>query len=142
MREHDVGAAEVGDRIDAGARGDAIGVDAEFRRLRIGQRFYKIRQDLCQWYELKGIMFGGRLPGYHRHAADMTAELYARKVVWGDLCDPVLSFQLKEGFSYCGVVPDYLPEDTESLGYASVIVWLNPDHDPARPTHFPEHILP
>ena len=44
------------------------------------------------------------------------------------------SFQLREGFSYCGVVEGYLPEDGESGGHASLIVWLNPDHDPGRPT--------
>ena len=26
----------------------------------------------------------------------------------------------------------------ESLGYASLIVWLNPLHDPRRPTRVPE----
>ena len=55
-------------------------------------------------------------------------------MVWGDLRDPVLSFQLREGFSYCGVIEGYLPEDADSHGYASIIVWLNPDYDPSRPT--------
>jgi hypothetical protein len=64
----------------------------------------------------------------------MSAEQYARKVVWGDLHDPVLSFQLREGFSYCGVMANYLEDDIESRGYASIIVWLNPDFDPERPT--------
>ncbi len=58
-----------------------------------------------------------------------------QRVVWGDLRDPVLSFQIREGFSYCGVIEDYLPEDRESLGHASIIVWLNPAYDPDRPTN-------
>nr|WP_306441336.1 GNAT family N-acetyltransferase [Methyloversatilis sp. XJ19-13] len=122
--------------------GAEVFVDPDLRGAGVGHLLYEGRRMLCRAMNLKRIIACGRLPGYHRHAADMTADLYARKVVWGDLRDPVLSFQLKEGFSYLSVVPDYLPEDTESLGYASVIVWLNPDHDPARPTHFPEHILP
>ena len=54
----------------------------------------------------------------------------------------MLSFQLREGFSYCGVIPDYLPEDVESHGNASLIVWLNPDYDPSRPTTIIEDIEP
>ena len=69
-----------------------------------------------------------------------SAEGYAQRVVWGDLRDPVLSFQLREGFSYCGVIDGYIPEDDESLGHASIIVWLNPDYDPSLPTHIPEEI--
>ena len=69
------------------------------------------------------------------------AELYAQKVVWGDLTDPVLNFQLKEGFSYCGVMEGYIPEDHDSRGNASLIVWLNPEYDPARPTTIPENIV-
>lgn len=122
--------------------GAEVFVDPDLRGAGIGHLLYEGRRTLCRAMNLKRIIACGRLSGYHRHAADMSAELYARKVVWGDLRDPVLSFQLKEGFSYCGVVQDYLPEDTESMGHASVIVWLNPDRDPARPTQFPEDILP
>ena len=64
----------------------------------------------------------------------MPIELYAKKVLWGDQFDPVLSFQLREGFRFCGIMKNYIPEDDESSGNASLIVWLNPDHDPQRPT--------
>ena len=33
--------------------------------------------------------------GYHRYADGFSAEFYAQKVVWGDLHDQVLSFQIK-----------------------------------------------
>jgi hypothetical protein len=87
---------------------------------------------------LRRIIACGRLPGYHQYARGMSAELYAKKVVWGDLRDPVLSFQIKEGFQFCGVVTDYIPEDRESCGMASVIVWLNQSHNPKRPTVIPQ----
>jgi len=64
----------------------------------------------------------------------MSIETYAKKVVWGDINDPVLGFQLAEGFRYCGVIENYLPEDAESHGNASLIVWLNPHFNEARPT--------
>ena len=55
--------------------------------------------------------------------------------------DPTLSFQLKEGFHVLAVVPHYLSDDPESLGYAAVIEWLNPElirpeHVVGRPTRF------
>jgi len=55
-------------------------------------------------------------------------------VLWGDLTDPVLSFQLREGFRYCGIMKNYIPDDHESHGNASLIVWLNPDFDTLKPS--------
>ena len=57
---------------------------------------------------------------------EMSAEEYVKRVINGELKDPTLSFQLKEGFSVMAVVPDYLPHDKESLGYAAIIEWINP----------------
>ncbi len=102
-------------------------VDSEFRRLRIGQRFYKMRQDLCQWHELKGIMFGGRIPGYQRLAKQYPdANDYVRAVQESKLRDPVLSFQLRQGFEVLGVLKNYMPEDFESGGNATQMFWRNP----------------
>ncbi|MBU0604519.1 MAG: GNAT family N-acetyltransferase [Gammaproteobacteria bacterium] len=120
--------------------GAEVFVDPAMRGLGVGHLLYEGRRSLCRAMNLKRIIACGRLPGYHEHAADMSVEFYAQKVVWGDLHDPVLSFQLKEDFSYCGVVEDYLPEDHESCGHASIIAWLNPDYDPERPTTIPEEI--
>jgi GNAT superfamily N-acetyltransferase len=120
--------------------GAEVFVDPAMRGLGVGHLLYEGRRSLCRAMNLKRIIACGRLPGYHAHAADMSVEFYAQKVVWGDLHDPVLSFQLKEDFSYCGVVEDYLPEDHESCGHASIIAWLNPDYEPERPTAIPEEI--
>jgi hypothetical protein len=62
-------------------------------------------------------------------------------VVEGLEYDATLSFQLKEGFHVLAVVPHYLTDDPESLGYAAVIEWLNPllirdEHIANRPTRF------
>jgi GNAT superfamily N-acetyltransferase len=103
----------------------------------IGHLLYAGRRSLCKQMNLKRIMACGRLPGYQARAHEMSADLYAQKVVWGDLSDPVLSFQIKEGFSYCRIMPNYIPEDVESAGNSALIVWLNPDYDPQRPTVIP-----
>ena len=122
--------------------GAEVFVDPEVRGLGLGHLLYEGRRNLCRAMNLKRIIACGRLPGYGAHADAMSAEFYAQKVVWGDFTDPVLSFQLREGFSYCGVIPDYLPEDVESHGNASLIVWLNPDYDPSLPTEIKEDIHP
>lgn len=114
--------------------GAEIFVAPDERRNGIGHALYEARRRLCRDLNLRRIIACGRLPGYHEHAATMSPDGYARRVVWGDLEDPILSFQLREGFRYCGVITDYLPQDRASLGCASIIVWLNPDHDPSVPT--------
>lgn len=121
--------------------GAEVFVAPELRGSGVGHLLYEARRTLCRTMNLKRIIACGRLPGYHAYADEMSVEFYAQKVVWGDLRDMVLSFQIKEDFSYCGVVEDYLPEDKESCGHASIIAWLNPDYDPSRPTTIPEEII-
>lgn len=118
--------------------GAEVFVAPDTRGMGVGHALYEARRTLCRAMNLKRIIACGRLPGYHRHASEMSAEDYAKRVVWGDLSDPVLSFQIREGFSYCGVIEGYLPEDHESCGFASLIVWLNPEYDPNQPTRIPE----
>lgn len=118
--------------------GAEVFVDPAVRGKGLGHALYEGRRRLCRAMNLKRIIACGRLPGYHRHAAQMGPEDYAKRVVWGDFNDPVLGFQLHEGFHYCGVIEDYLPEDPESLGHASLIVWLNPAYDARQPTRIPE----
>ena len=122
--------------------GAEVFVDPTRHGAGIGHLLYEGRRNLCRAMNLKRIIACGRLPGYHLCADEMTPELYVQNVVWGDLTDPVLSFQIKEGFSYCRIMDGYIPEDTESLGNAALIVWLNADYDPARPTIIPEEVSP
>jgi len=106
----------------------------------IGKALYKARRELTQRLGLLRIRAGSRLRGYHRYAATLTAEEYVAHVVQGEIGDPTLSFQLNQGFVVLAVVSGYLRHDPESLGYAAVIEWLNPelasttdyDHQPAR----------
>jgi GNAT superfamily N-acetyltransferase len=120
--------------------GAEIFVDPNLHGEGIGHLLYEGRRSLCRAMNLKRIIACGRLPGYHHHADQLSPEFYAQKVVWGDLSDPVLSFQIKEGFSYCRIMDAYIPEDTESLGNAALIVWLNTDYNPKFPTIIPEAI--
>lgn len=109
-------------------------VNTQLRGSGIGHALYRGRRRLCRQLNLKRIIACGRLPGYHNYVDQMSADLYAQKVVWGDIRDPVLSFQLREGFNFCSTVSGYIPEDKESQGYAALIVWLNPRYNKKKPT--------
>lgn len=114
--------------------GAEVFVDPALRGQRIGHNLYEGRRQLCRSLNLHRIIACGRLPGYSAVANEMSVELYTKKVLWGDLVDPVLSFQLREGFRFCGIMSDYLPDDIESCGQASLIAWVNKDYDPTRRT--------
>ena len=122
--------------------GAEVCVDPDHRGHGIGHALYEARRQLCRVMNLKRIIAGGRLPGYGKHAAHMAPEEYAKRVIWGDFYDPVLRFQLDEGFDYCGILHGYLPTDPESIGNAALIVWLNRDYDASRPTQLPTKDLP
>ena len=107
--------------------GAEVMVDPAIQRRGIGKRLYNARREIVRRLGLLRIRAGARLRGYHRHAAKLTPEQYVEKVVAGELRDPTLSFQLREGFQVVAVVPSYLRNDPESLGHAVVIEWLNPD---------------
>lgn len=93
----------------------------------IGQKLYAARREIVRRLVLLRIRAGARLAGYRRYAGQLTPEQYVKKVVAGELRDPALSFQLKQGFVPLAVAPDYLHHDPESLGFAAVIEWLNPE---------------
>lgn len=47
--------------------------------------------------------------------------------------DPVLGFQLRQGFVVDGLVPNYLP-DPDSRDYGVRLVWRNPETEQNPPT--------
>ncbi len=110
--------------------GYEICVDPEFRSLRIGQRLYRERQGLCIKLGLKGIVFGGRLPGLKRRMKQVgSAEAYVEKVRTKAMRDSVLTFQLNNGYELLGVLPDYMPGDVQSMDYAAHLIWRNPEQE-------------
>ena len=93
----------------------------------VGRALYEARRRLVQRLGLLRIRAGARLRGYGRWADELTPQEYVRRVIRHELRDPTLSFQLRHGFRVLEVVADYLRHDPESLGYAAVIEWLNPE---------------
>jgi predicted amidohydrolase/GNAT superfamily N-acetyltransferase len=125
--------------------GMEVVVHPDFRGMRIGQRLYQARKRLCMDLKLRGIVFGGRIPGLARNLQRYgTAEKYVQAVVDGARRDQTLSFQLRNGFELVGLLREYVPSDHESLGYAAHLVWRNPSlHDhPDIPTVSMPRALP
>ncbi|MGN3973974.1 GNAT family N-acetyltransferase [Tsuneonella sp. SYSU-LHT278] len=102
-------------------------VDPKVRGVRIGRRLYEERRALAEEHDLKGIVFAGRMPGYRRNKRKVKGpEDYLDQVVAGKLHDPVLRFQLANGFEPERVIENYLPEDKASEANAVMMVWRNP----------------
>ncbi|MEO6223753.1 MAG: GNAT family N-acetyltransferase, partial [Vicinamibacterales bacterium] len=84
--------------------GIEIMVDPEFRGLKLSRRLYQARKNLARERNLKGIMIGGRIAGYGRHADEMSASEYVDRVISKQLLDPVLTPQLSNGFALKGLI--------------------------------------
>jgi len=100
-------------------------VRKDFRGMRLGRRLYDARKELCEKLNLKGIIVGGRIPGYARHHKQMTPNEYIRKVKNREITDKVLTFQLANDFHPKRAIKNYNPEDEASKSHAVFLVWDN-----------------
>lgn len=116
--------------------GIEIFIHPDYRGLRLGRRLYDARKELCEQLNLEAIVFGGRIPNYHLHAEEMTPKEYIRKVRHKEIYDPVLSFQLSNDFHVKKVLKQYMPEDTQSMEYATLLRWDNVYHTTSEQKHF------
>jgi ribosomal protein S18 acetylase RimI-like enzyme len=108
--------------------GIEVMVHPDYRSMKIGARLYEARKQLCQRLGLKRMLIAGRMPGYHRHAAKMDAADYVEAVMRNEVDDPVLWFQLRNGFVPQHVLHNYLPSDKDSMGHAVLMEWSNIDY--------------
>ncbi len=102
-----------------------IFIKPEFRGMRLGRRMYDFRKELCEKLNLKGIVFGGRIPNYHKYAASMTPKKYIEKIKNRELEDPVLNFQLSNDFYPVRILKNYLEGDEHSKEFAVMLRWDN-----------------
>jgi len=112
--------------------GIEIMVDPSMRGMKLARRLYEARKELCRQRNLTRMVIGGRIPGYAAHRERMTAREYIDKVMDKTLYDPVLTTQLANGFQLKELVPDYMPSDEDSAGWATCMEWPNLDHQVAR----------
>lgn len=108
--------------------GIEIMVDPDFRGMKLARRLYEARKELARQHNLRRIIIAGRIPGYGPHADQLTARQYVEQVMKKNLVDPVLTVQLANGFVLRRLIPNYLPSDSDSRGYATFLEWTNLDH--------------
>ncbi len=109
-----------------------IFIRPKFRGLRLGRRLYDYRKELCEKLNLKGIVFGGRIPNYHQYASQMTPRQYIDKVKKKEIHDPVLDFQMSNDFHPVRILKGYLRGDKESQEYAVLLEWDNVYYEKKR----------
>ena len=105
--------------------GADISTHPKFRHEGIGSMLYGARKELVMRLGLRRMISGGRLFNYCEYADRMSALEYAQKVITGELHDPVLSFEIDNGFKFIKILSDYM-DDVRSKNYASFIEWLDP----------------
>ncbi|MDP4276830.1 MAG: bifunctional GNAT family N-acetyltransferase/carbon-nitrogen hydrolase family protein, partial [Bacteroidota bacterium] len=118
--------------------GIEVFVHPDYRGLRLARRMYDYRKELCEELNLKAIMFGGRIPNYHKYSDELRPKEYIQKVSKKEIYDPVLTFQLSNDFHVRKVMTNYLPNDEESKHYACLLQWDNIYYQPPKQEFVPQ----
>lgn len=104
-----------------------VSTHPDYRSLGIGTKIYEARKSLAIKLNLKRIVAGGRLFNYCEYADKLSPDEYVKKVLNGEIREPVLYFQIKNGFNFIKILPNYI-KDSRSLNYATFIEWKNPEY--------------
>lgn len=100
-------------------------VHPNYRGMRLGRRLYDARKELCENLNLSAIVAGGRIPNYSKYVDQYKPGEYIRLVKRKEIFDPTLTFQLSNDFHVKKIIKNYLPEDEESMEYATLLEWNN-----------------
>jgi GNAT superfamily N-acetyltransferase len=103
--------------------GADVSVHPDYRGRGLARRLYEARKELVRRRALRGIVTGGMIPGFAQYKSTMEAEAYVARVIAGDIFDPTLSVQLRQGFRVRGLLPNYLP-DTATDGWSVLLEWV------------------
>jgi GNAT superfamily N-acetyltransferase len=107
--------------------GGDMSTHPDYRGLGLATKLYDARKALVRRLNLKGEVAGGMLPGYHRYRDHMSIETYVDKVSSGELTDPTLTPQLRNGFRVKRILYNYIT-DPRSDDCATLIVRPNPHY--------------
>lgn len=101
----------------------SVFVHPEYRGRGIASLLYTTRKELTRRLGMRGIVAGGALPGYQHHAGRLSVEAYIAAVCAGELFDPTLSVQLKNGFAVRDVLRGYVDGGALVGNDATMLVW-------------------
>jgi GNAT superfamily N-acetyltransferase len=103
--------------------GADVSVHPDYRGQGIARRLYDARKAMARERALRGIVTGAMIPGFVHYKATMDAPTYVARVMTGEIFDPTLSVQLRQGFRVRGLLPNYLP-DSATDGWSVLIEWV------------------
>ena len=107
--------------------GADVSAHPDYRRLGVATKLYGARKALAINLNLRRIIAGGRLFNYCDYAKELTPIEYVKKVKKHEIKEPVLTFQIRNGFKFIKILPNYM-KDPRSLNYATFIEWKNPNY--------------
>lgn len=103
--------------------GADMSVHPDYRGRGIASRLYTTRKELIRSLGMRGMVAGGALPGLQHHADRLSVDAYIAAVVAGELFDPTLSVQLKNGFVVRDVLRGYVDGGALVGDDATMLVW-------------------
>lgn len=104
--------------------GADVSTHPDYRRLGVATKLYRARRELVQKLNLRRIIAGGRILNYVEFAKKFTPQEYVDYVIKGLINEPVLCFQMRNGFKFIKILSNYM-KDPRSLNYATFIEWKN-----------------
>lgn len=107
--------------------GADISTHPDNRRLGVATKIYDARKKLAINLNLRRIIAGARLFNYCEFAKELSPLEYVQKVLKHEIREPVLEFQVKNGFKFIKILNDYM-KDPRSLNHATFIEWINPNY--------------
>jgi GNAT superfamily N-acetyltransferase len=106
-----------------------ISILPEFRGRGLARLLYEARKNCCRKLNLKGIVINGIMPGFAKHKHALSAQAYIQHVIAGQIHDPTVSVQLRNGFSPIKLMANHF-HDSATAGWAMLMEWRNPDYSP------------
>lgn len=107
--------------------GSDLAVHPDYRGRGIAREIYNRRKKLVTERGKKGFVAASVLQGYVDHKADLDPVTYIARVVAGELFDPTLSVQLRNGFEVICPLKGFF-QHPPSDHWSALIMWRNLDY--------------
>ena len=101
-------------------------VHPDYRGRRIGRNIYDRRKKVVTRNSKVGFAAAAVLPGFAEYKNQIDIDSYLAKVISGEIFDPTLSMQMRNGFKVIRPVKDFFVYP-KSDNWAALILWENPN---------------
>lgn len=105
--------------------GSDMAVHPAYRGRGIAREIYNRRKQLAIDFNKKGFAAAAVLRDFHKYKDQLDVDSYVERVVAGDIFDPTLSVQLRNGFEVIRPIKDFFPHPP-SDHWSALILWKNP----------------